>query len=894
MASSSYFLCKVPFCRSTVAVLILGLWSGPVFAKAPELSAIELYPTADSQAYVQISGFALNAKNEVHLCSGAQTITKGSYGKLAKIGLAAGMSLERAKDGVLLLSRGGAPECVVPGNLKLEKEGETTSELAEKADLSGQIVATSVSGTASIPRLTPGVKIVLVAALDTELAEFLLAQRGGKIASWQAYLSKYPSGPHSGEAKAALSTLYTRDGQAALIAYQASLKDPQPSYAKLQAAKTALDSAIARAPSNPSTDALAKGIEEEAKALNSKGLGEITQYRTALANQTSGFSHLLDAEVLSQLTLNLEPRSPETLSLSQACTQERTVLDHRFVDFQNKLSASRPDEAYEAIKPLRPFAKEYPRVQTSLHALYTYHVEQAKKDADKSDLQGQVAELQKAAEAEPGPEITATLQAAQKQAQESTDKAAVTSARTMSTAAEDDKDYLKAYEVLDNLTPSQRTLVTDQLNALKDRYITAASAAARDLQRTHTPLRGLADEIGNQRAYNLLSRSYALTSDPSLQDRISIVAENLSAYYLTQAKHYLDRPDGTGANVGWNYLVEALQYKASNMGDVRAEMTRAMAAHQLKSKLSIKVLFRDQTSRSEATDFVEQLTDSLATGLETSSLDIVKVVRPKETPAVPPNFFLIGDVLQDTHANSIDRIAKSSKYGSGERDIITDEWSAANRDYDSAGIALTTAQASLQGAVARGKKGQISEETNKVAEATKKVLAARLKLDALPKTRSEQIERPYTYTEQINHLSATVELQFKIQDVTGSVIVPIVQIPETESKTDTTLEGVKNDDTMGIRVAGEVPSENRFLEKVQYDARDELLKQASARVAGLPALILQSADRKAAEADNDGAAEQYMLYLDSTASEPTPERRRAQKFLLDNYNFRAYGDPPKA
>ncbi len=37
-----------------------------------------------------------------------------------------------------------------------------------------------------------------------------------------------------------------------------------------------------------------------------------------------------------------------------------------------------------------------------------------------------------------------------------------------------------------------------------------------------------------------------------------------------------------------------------------------------------------------------------------------------------------------------------------------------------------------------------------------------------------------------------------------------------------------------------------------------------------------------------------MLYLDSTESQATPERKRAQKFLLDNYNFRAYGDPPKS
>jgi hypothetical protein len=304
MASSRYFVFKVSFCRTSVAVVLLGLLSGPVFAKTPELSAIEVYPTADAQGYVQIAGFTLNAKNEVHLCNGAQTIGKNNYGKLAKITLTAGMSLERAKNGVLLLSRGGQPECVVPGNLKLERaEGETPSELAEKALLQGQIVSKSVNASESIPPLAPGVKIVLVTTLDTELAEFLLAQRSSKIGAWQSYLAKYPSAQHAGEAKAALAVLEVQDGQTALAAYQASLKDPQPNYGKLQAAKSALDAAIASAPSNAGTEALAKGIHQETRDLNSKGLGEIRLYREALAKTPLRLQHPKSAAVRGKASL---------------------------------------------------------------------------------------------------------------------------------------------------------------------------------------------------------------------------------------------------------------------------------------------------------------------------------------------------------------------------------------------------------------------------------------------------------------------------------------------------------------------------------------------------------------------------------------------------------------
>ena len=99
---------------------------------------------------------------------------------------------------------------------------------------------------------------------------------------------------------------------------------------------------------------------------------------------------------------------------------------------------------------------------------------------------------------------------------------------------------------------------------------------------------------------------------------------------------------------------------------------------------------------------------------------------------------------------------------------------------------------------------------------------------------------------------------------------------------------------MGVRTLGEVPSETKFMETVENAARDRLLREAEGKVTGLPPLILQTADRKAAEADNDGAAELYMLYLNSTAGQATSERKRAQKFLLDNYNFRAYGESPKS
>lgn len=894
MASSSSFLGKASFCCSVAAIVLLG-FSVPAFAyaKAPELSAIEVYPIGDSQAYVQISGFALNGKNEVHLCAGAQTISKGNYNKLQRIELAPGMSLERKKDGVLLLNHDGKQECIVPGNLKLEKaEGETPAELADRAELSGQIASKSVSTAAGIPRLTPGVKIVLVPTLNTELAEFLMAQRAGTIPSWRAYLGKYPAGQRSGEAKAALSVLYVQDGQVALAAYQASLKAPQPDYDKLQKAKFALDSAMASAPSNPATDALAQGIKQEARALNSKGQSEITQYQKALANQTSGYSHLLAAEQLYHIMLNLDQKSPETLSLGNACTKERTFLDERFVNYQNNLSANRPDEAYEAIKQFRPFAQEYPRVQKALDALYSYHVDQGKKDAEKNDPQGEVSEFKKAAAIESTTEIGPMLQTAEQQAQESIDSNAVKMALTMSQGAEDDKDYLKAYEVLYALTPSQRRMapVAQHLDALKDRYVSAALKQAAELQHTYTSIKNLSDERGVQRAYNLYSNCYAITEDQNLREHIRSLGDDLSDYYLTRAKHFVGLPSGTGVNVGWNYMLEALQLTPSNVSDIHAEMNAAKAAHDLRSRLSISVIFSDQTSTPEGTNFSDRLTNFLATGLENHSSDTVKVVRPHESPGVPPNFALIGEVVQNTVSATVgERNTKSSMYRT-EQELINPAWSAANRAYENANLSLQTAQQALSGAEAGHKKKQIEDAKRQADDAQKKVEEARDKRDTLQKSSPEETGLAYNYTEQVHHFTATVEVRFVIKNTTGTAVGPPISVLGKPEKTYTKLEGVKDTDTMGVHVDGEVPTPNQFLGEADTEVGGQVLKQSREAITGLPALVLKAADNDAAEGDNDGAAEQYILYLNSTEGAETPERKRAQKFLLETFNFQSYGE----
>jgi hypothetical protein len=164
-----------------------------------------------------------------------------------------------------------------------------------------------------------------------------------------------------------------------------------------------------------------------------------------------------------------------------------------------------------------------------------------------------------------------------------------------------------------------------------------------------------------------------------------------------------------------------LAYNRSDASAVRDEMTLAGPVHQLRSRLSIRVTFRDRTSRGDAVDFAGQLTDSLVGGLDSFGPNI-KVVRPLEETKVQPNFLLVGDVLIQSVEDPAEKTAKPSKYRSGEQDQVNDDWAAADREYQAANLTLETERRALEGAQAGGKKNRISEAQRQTEEAQKKVI----------------------------------------------------------------------------------------------------------------------------------------------------------------------------
>ena len=210
--------------------------------------------------------------------------------------------------------------------------------------------------------------------------------------------------------------------------------------------------------------------------------------------------------------------------------------------------------------------------------------------------------------------------------------------------------------------------------------------------------------------------------------RIQNLGDELSVWFLDRAKHSLQKPLGSGTELGWAYLKEAESYKAANLEAVRDQMKMADPAHGMHSKLSVRVQFRDQTSQRQSEGFANQMESAIAAGLDTSGM-AVKVIRSGDTvrEGVDPDFLIAGDVLEHHIAAPPTVESVDSKYIAGVHEVPSEEWNKANRAVDSANEQLHTAQAALQGARPKARRRKSKRPPDRLRVAQKKLDDARVK-----------------------------------------------------------------------------------------------------------------------------------------------------------------------
>ncbi len=871
------------------AILLLGTFPERAAAKEPTLFAIELFDGPNGPAFVQLSDVSIDGKIEMRQCLSTDPLDHSAYSHLLKVTLVPGGILERGEDGVVRYT--SAPQasaiCVVPTNVKFERKGPyTISELEDLADLRGLPIIAPGEPPGTKQPFNRGTTLVLLAAPDLELAEFLLARRASTIPVWLRYLGKYPTTTHTPEARLALASLYIAAGQKSLAAYLKSEASSAPVFSQLKDAKVQLELARAQAPGMDSVTKLAADIRLRLIGLTDNGRRELDSYRNALTAHSAGFPHLPAARKLAEAVADIDPDLVGGRSLLQDVVQDSNAFDQALRSARSAETARQMDDAYTAILPYRNFAEDEPRVAAILDAAYSYHFDRGKKYEDSQDWQNAIREFDRAGTIKDTSEARDSLKNAQAQLVVQQDKAAAESALRTSKSYEEQQDILRAYEALYNLPPAQQHYVIADLRRLGPEYVIKASQEAKDLRQAHDPIKGINDERQIEDAYVYLQRAYQLSADESLRDRRDNLGKDLSVYLLAQAKHYLDKPAGSGSEMGWKYLERALPYKAPNLPQVRDAETAAGPIHAMRSKLSIRVQFRDQTSARNQANFTEQLENSVITSLE-SSIVPVKAVRSAETVAIDPDFQLSGDVLRRSISQTSTEQLVESKYRGPDLEQPNEEWYKLNREYESAQIELQTQQAAISGARNRGKKPEIDELDKKVAAATKRVEEAHLKLDSVPKTKKIENIQPYRYTKKTIEINGIVQLQFRITELLGDQTSDPVNVLKETHNTYVVPENVNPDDSEGIkRTSTNPPTVEELMTSLENSALDELNEKVRKRVEDLPHKVYSVAKTKEDQGDTDGAGEGFLRFLKMTHEDDSSEQQHAKNFLLETFNMR--------
>ncbi len=655
----------------------------PIAAKEAVINAIALYDGPTGAAYVQITGVLLNGKTELRDCDGTPRIDKRTYDALPRIQLASAVSLERNSAGTLILltSGGTQPVCVVPSNLKFDKNASfTPAEAAEQVILQGTVVASSSQPDGgTLPEFKSGVRLVFVPAPDTELAEFLKAQRTGTIPGWRDFLGRYGSSSHAADARSAMAVLFTTGAEASFTAYHRPGPRELP---HLKQAQHWAEQAATVVPGYPAARTLLEQIRAELDAMLEASRIELHAYRKALAEHTAGYGHLAAAKRHIDQIVEVNAKYAPALTVQNEIWQETRKLDIALQSADALLAAQRYDDAFQALGAYLTFFKEAPRIEAIVAAVYNYHFNRGQDFGNHQDWEHAVVEFRTALETKrSNAEAEAALKNAETQLAVTRNRQSTAQAIQQSNAFAENKQIIEAYEVLANLPAEQRAQVTEQMQALSKDYIAAASRRAQKLQDVHVPIRGKADEDAVREAYNLLAHASAISGDPASKLRLDILSDKISAYYVDVARRYLEKPLGSGVGLGWLYLLEAQRYRP-DLDTVRDAMVKYAPAYQLRGRLSVGVLLRDQTSRRESAGFADQLADAIASGLETSGLSIKAVRLTSENSAgLPPTFLLIGEIIQHRNINNTSLEAPASKYRAAIREVKNDAWTTERKRY---------------------------------------------------------------------------------------------------------------------------------------------------------------------------------------------------------------------
>ena len=857
-------------------------------AKDAPAAAVVLFDDPEGAAYVQLMGITLNGKTELRICDGVGKFNKNAYNALPRVSLKQASSLQRGRDGVLTLTVNEKPLCVVPANLNFDNKPELTpAEAADQAVLQGTPVS------ASSPRvlgLKPTAQVVFVAAPDIELADFLRAQRANTDKDWHDFIRHYPSSKYVSDAHSALAGLHEQAAQAAFGRYQQSALGGKREISQLRQASIEAQAANQASPGYKPTVKVLSLIDQQLDSLLEADRARLQAFQKALQDRTPGYTQLVSAQVHLDQLLEVRSDYAPLVNVRRDVAAEQEKLDTTLSKAESLAATGRHDDAVNLLGPYTSFASEIPRVDALLSETYRYHFKRGQEAAADQEWEQASIEFRKALALRPtSNDAESSFANAAQQLNVQHDQQAANLALLESKDLSSKGQIVEAYNVLADLPDKQRALVASQLAALGRDYLNAATRRAQKLQEAHVPIKVRADEDAIREAYALLNRASSLSGDPAVMVKRDFLSSKLSVYYLEQASRYLEKPSAAGIGVGWLYLQEAQHYGITNLEAIKDRMAQYTPLYQRRARLSIGLMLRDQTSRHEGPGFADQIADSITSGLEASGVS-VEVVRKAtdDSDAMQPNFMLTGEVLEHRVIKNASLEAPLSKYRAGMHEAKNPAWLQAKSEYDAAQEGLSAAQHALSDAQSQHKKKDIIAAANEaVQKAQKHCDDLQRALETTEQNRTETVVESYHYTKKTVDLNASVDLAFRLMDRSGTLVGQPFEVQRNNHETVVLLQDVKPEDIQGITNQGVEPNEIQFLTDLEIDARNAVVKALREKALELPAKVLQDARMCARAGDPDGAAEQYILYLNSTPETASPGRDEALKFLHDHFDLTA-------
>jgi archaellum component FlaC len=848
-----------------------------------------LYDSANGPAWVQVSPLTLNGKTEVLLCGG-DSFDSNSYKKLAKASLLTAASLKRGADGILRYEAPGAPPvCAVPANLKIEKKQTySAKELAQMAAIQGKVISKSNNGTDAVPPMMANTDVIFVAAADNELADYLRAARGNTVPLWREYLNLQPSGAHKQEANKALATLFSDAAEKDLAAFQNS-----HDYSTLAKARQNASEAQQSSPGF----VRAQKVQFETESILNKHIQDardsVKAFEAAIAEKKPGYRNLTAAQKLLE---EVAVADATYLNLDRARGELQKQVDavEKATASAEAQVAADPDKAYGAIGKYASLEPEQPRIAKIVDATFKYHRQRGADAAMQAKWEDAITEYKRALQLRADTPTQEALKSAENERDTIANRAAAEKAIADVQPLIAQKKFIEAYQTLENLPQGQRQFVSDQEKALEKDYATDLATRANQLTRLHLPIKGKADEDAVRQAYDYLEKAshFEMADSEAVNVKLELVSDKIAEYYLAQGLKAIEKPRGTGVALGYLLLLEGQRFKPDNEA-LRNAITRYAPEYDTRGKASIFVQFRDQTSRRDSLGFADQLSDTVASRLESSGTRGVKVLARNRdltdpttaTGAQLANFLLSGDIVQHRVDKKVDTQKLVSHYRAGTREVKSAEWMDAKRQADDAQREYERIAEANKAVYARNKKKEIEVAQKMFDDQSKRVAAARSKLDAVQETQLQDIIQPYNYTKRVYAYSAVVEVAYKTSEMFAESAMQSDSVKLEYPKNASVLENVKPEDSDGIVEEGAAPDELQMFAETETKIQTDLMGKLNKWLGDLPGKVLADARERARSGDKEAAAAKYVIYLNSTPEKEMPERSEAINFLRDEFNI---------